>query len=163
NATLSAGTGFPVLGAVSVYSIAAADVNGDGKPDLIRANNSGFSLTQFTNNGSGGLGPNPSQSFGPASISVAVADVNGDGQPDLISADSGSDPNGHTANGNTLRVWTNNGSGVFATNATLTVDGYIYYVTVADVNRDGKPDLICANSTNVSSTAGNLTGFTNNR
>ena len=221
NATLSAGTGFPVVGAVSVYSIAAADVNGDGKSDLIRANYSGFSLTLWTNNGSGmfssnatltligakprdvvaadvngdgkpdliianevgvgglpppvgvglmvftnngrgGFGPNPSQSFGPASISVAVADVNGDGQPDLISADSGGDLNGHTPAGNTLRIWTNNGIGGFGFNATLTVDGSIYCVTVADVNGDGKPDLICANFTNVSGTTGNLTVFTNN-
>jgi hypothetical protein len=33
---------------------------------------------------------------------------------------------------------------------------------VADVNGDGQPDLICANSTNVSSTTGNLSVFTNN-
>jgi hypothetical protein len=154
NATLSAGTGFPNPYPVRVYSIAAADVNGAGKPDLIRANYSGFSLTLWTNNGSGGFGTNPAQRFGPASISVAVADVNGDGKPDLISADF---------NSQTLRVWTNNGSGIFGSNATLTVNGHPDCVTAADVNGDGKPDLISVNTTYVNgSTTGTLTVFTNN-
>jgi hypothetical protein len=150
--------------------VVVADVNGDGKPDLISANEgssgslppAGF-ITVFTNNGTGGFGTNPVQLFGPPSISVAVADVNGDGQPDLISADSGSDRYGNSPNGNTLRVWTNSGSGLFGSNATLTVDSYPYYVTAADVNGDGKPDVICASyGSSTLGYPGYLTVFTNN-
>ena len=40
------------------YSVVAADVNGDGKLDLISANHGGNTLTVLTNNGSGGFGSN---------------------------------------------------------------------------------------------------------
>ena len=52
---------------------------------------------------------------------------------------------------------TSNGSGVFSFEATLTVGNDPYSVVAADVNSDGKPDLICANSS-----AGTLTVLTNN-
>ena len=46
---------------------------------------------------------------------------------------------------NTLSVLTNNGTGVFGTNATLTVGREPASVVAADVNGDGQVDLICAN------------------
>src|SRR5262249_18384559 len=57
----------------------------------------------------------------------------------------------------TLTVLTNNGSGIFGSNATLTVGGGPECVITADVNGDGFPDLISANSTSNS-----LTVLTNN-
>jgi hypothetical protein len=42
-------------------------------------------------------------------------------------------------------VLTNNGSGGFGSNATLVVGSYPLGVAAADVNGDGKPDLISAN------------------
>ena len=68
---------------------------------------------------------------------------------DLISANAGD---------NTLTVLTNNGSGGFGSNATLNVGSYPYCVVAADVNGDGKLDLISANSTAL----GTLTVLTNN-
>jgi hypothetical protein len=100
----------------------------------------------LTNNGSGGFGSNATYTVGEDPRSVLAVDVNGDGKVDLVCVNSSYSPYSQT-NG-TLSVLTNNGSGVFGSNATYAV-GYIpYWVVSADVNGDGKPDLICANSDN---------------
>jgi hypothetical protein len=70
------------------YSVVAADVNGDGKLDLICANEGDNTLTVLTNNGSGSFGFNATLVVGEEPECVATADVNGDGLADLISADS---------------------------------------------------------------------------
>jgi hypothetical protein len=87
-----------------------------------------------------GVGANPQ--------SVIAVDVKGDGKLDLISANAGD---------NTLSVLTNNGNGIFGSNATLNVGSFPVCVTAADVNGDGKLDLISANLG-----ANTLTVLTNN-
>jgi hypothetical protein len=67
-------------------SVVAADVNGDGKVDLISANQNDATLTVLTNNGSGGFGFYATLAVGNHPRSIASADVNGDGKLDLISA-----------------------------------------------------------------------------
>ena len=66
--------------------VVAADVNGDGKLDLISANYGANTLTVLTNNGSGGFGSNATLSVGSGPTCVVAADVDGDGKLDLISA-----------------------------------------------------------------------------
>ena len=128
--------------------VASADVNGDGKPDLISVNNLANTLTVLTNSGSGGFHSNATYTVGGGPLAVIAADVNGDGKPDLISANNLA---------NTLTVLTNKGGGIFGSNATLTVGSYPAFVTSADVNGDGRPDLISANNN-----ANTLTVLTNN-
>jgi hypothetical protein len=138
-------------------SVAVADVNGDGKLDLIVANNpmggGDGTLTVLTNNGSGvfGVNTNLDLGFNAFPACVVAADINGDGKVDLI-----------TVEDNMLVVFTNNGNGVFVCNTTLTVGGLLSTlncVAAADVNGDGKPDLISANTYSDNNT---LTVFTNN-
>ena len=117
-------------------SVAAADVNRDGKLALICANTGDTTLTLLTNNGYGVFGSNATLNVGYAPIGLVAADVNGDGYPDVISGNFSAD---------TLTVLTNNGHGVFGSNATLNVGTEPVSVTAADVNGDGKLDLICAN------------------
>ena len=126
-------------------SVVAADVNGDGKLDLICANYNGSTITVLTNDGTGVMVSNVSYVTPGNPSLVVAADLNGDGKVDLIGY---SPPN--------LMVWTNNGSGGFTVTsvAAITV-GSFAGVTVADINGDGRPDLICLN------TAGRIMILTN--
>ena len=137
NATLTVGTG-PLW-------VVAADVNGDGKPDLISANFSGNSWTVLTNNGSGGFVfsatiPDPVAGYTVANT-FAVGDFNGDGKLELICGLGGPS----CAGGDVLvLVLTNNGSGVFGSNTTVTA-GSCQNVVAADLNGNGKLDVITSN------------------
>jgi hypothetical protein len=67
---------------------------------------------------------------------VVAADVNGDSNVDLVCANYTS---------STLSVFTNNGNGIFSSNATYVVGTSPFSVTVADIYGTGKPCLISAN------------------
>jgi hypothetical protein len=119
------------------YCVAVADVNGDGKMDLISANYGDNTLIVLTNSGKGVFIAASTNAVGGGPDSVAAADVNGDGKPDLISVNYADD---------TLMVLTNNGDGTFTASSTNGVGSFPFNVAVADVNGDGKLDLICANT-----------------
>jgi DNA-binding beta-propeller fold protein YncE len=64
--------------------VAVADVNGDGKPDLMVANEFGNTLSVLLGEGDGSFRPKADYPVGPYPHGIAVGDVNGDGKPDLI-------------------------------------------------------------------------------
>jgi len=122
------------------YSLVAADVNNDGKPDLICVNSGcptiGHTLSVLINNGGGVFTLASTPSVGREPNSVVATDVNGDGKVDLICAN---------INDSTLSVLTNDGSGSFSLNATMVVGSYPLKLIATDINGDGKVDLVCAN------------------
>jgi hypothetical protein len=167
------GTFQPVVGYDSggygTTSVAIADVNGDGIPDVVLANqcvtNSNCdngTVGVLLGNGDGTLQTVVTyNSGGYGAYSVAVADVSGDGNADILvsnnSAGSGDSRNG------SVGVLLGNGDGTFQTVVTYNSGGYVAYsIAVADVNGDGKLDVVVANqcqtSFNCDGTVGVLLG-----
>ena len=107
--------------------MATADVNGDGKLDLISANANDNTLSVLTNNGSGGFVLAHTYAVGNDPRTVVAADVNGDGKPDLISANF---------NDSTLSILTNNGRWIYCVPKppSPTVGSNPFGLTSADVN-----------------------------
>jgi hypothetical protein len=117
--------------------VAVADVNGDGRPDLVVANKYSGSVSVLLGNGNGTFQAAQNFSVGTGPVAVAVADVNGDGHPDLITANYFS---------NSVSVLLGNGDGTFGSAVTFGVGTNPYALAVADVNGDGVPDVVTANA-----------------
>ena len=136
-------------GGYMATSVAVADVNGDGRPDLlvancvvIASNNCGSidgSVGVLIGNGDGTFQTAvPYDSGGVGAYSVAVADVNGDGKIDVLVANEVS---------NNVGVLLGNGDGTFQSATSYdSGGGGAYSVAVGDVNGDGKIDVLVANA-----------------
>lgn len=129
------------------YWVAAADINGDGWPDLISANYGDGTLTVWTNNGSGGFGSNATLTADSGPLYVAPVDLNGDGKVSLVAAvDLGFNHPGE------LEIFTNDGSGNFTVAGRLPTGFTPGSIVAADLNQDGRPDLVSANYNDFPST-----------
>src|SRR5581483_11019372 len=115
-----------------------ADVNGDGKLDVIS------SLQVFLANPSGGyasgtslVNVSNSSTCGGNDGAVAVADLNGDSLPDIVTAD---------CEYNTVSVFLNSGGGNFLPGVSYWAGLFPQAISLADVNGDGVPDIVSANA-----------------
>jgi hypothetical protein len=72
-------------------SASVADLNGDGRPDLVTidddVNYSGVGVSVLLNRGDGSFGSRRDYRAGGDLASIAIGDLNGDGRPDLVAAD----------------------------------------------------------------------------
>jgi hypothetical protein len=148
-------------GALYATSVAIADVNGDGHPDVVVGNfcqdsQCHGSVSVLLGNGDGTFQAAVSYGSGGYEVtSVAVVDVNGDGHPDLIVANGCLTGGGC---GSTVGVLIGNGDGTFQGAITYDVGGFVFSVSVADVNGDGKPDIVAAGGLLVAVLLGNGDG-----
>ena len=117
--------------------MAVADLNGDGKPDIVIGSDSGF-IDVLLNDGSGGLLPAVSYAVGTNPFGVATADLNGDGEQDIIVADGGDGTDGSGG----VDVLMNNGSGGFLPPVSYPVGLALGGVTTADLTGNGRQDVI---------------------
>jgi FG-GAP-like repeat len=121
--------------------IVAGDFNGDGILDIALQSsnfNTGTFLYIFLGNGDGTFQPQRTivaSSASPAGGSLQLSDFNGDGIADLaFRADS------------QVCVLLGNGDGTFQTQSCSTVGKQLdFNFATADINADGKPDLIVSN------------------
>jgi hypothetical protein len=103
----------------------SADFNRDGKADLACADG-----TVLLGNGDGTFRQSTSLPLSGAII-IVEADFDGDGIPDLL-----------LVVGTTLNIFLGNGDGTFQSNKALNTGTQLNYVAVADVNGDGKVDVL---------------------
>jgi hypothetical protein len=116
-------------------SVAVADVNGDGLPDLVVANERSNNVSVLLGNGDGSFQAAQSFAAGTDPTSVAVGDFNGDGHPDLAVANVLS---------NTVSVLLGNGDGSFQAAQSFAAGTDPESVAVGDFSGDGIPDLAVA-------------------
>jgi hypothetical protein len=117
--------------------LAVADVNGDGKPDIIVTDPRLNSVSVLLNNGNGTFAAAQTYAVGADPAAVALGDVNGDGKPDIVTANT---------NG-TVSVLTNLGSGTLGAAQSYAVGGPANSVALADFNHDGRLDIATTGST----------------
>jgi hypothetical protein len=117
----------------------------------VTANASG-SVSVLLGDGHGNFQTAVNYPVGAGAASVALGDFNGDGKLDIVTANAGSAgpvlgevPSGATP-GHTVSVLLNDGHGHFGPAVAYPVGAGPRSVAVGDVNGDGKPDIITANS-----------------
>ena len=133
--TMSAGQDYAVGGGPS--GIGTADLNGDGKLDLVTTNSSDNTISVLLGDGDGTFQTQGTYSVGTNPTNLVIADFNGDGRPDLAVTNT---------NSNTVSVLLGKGDGTFRSQVQYATGAGVSGIVVADVNGDGKLDLVTTNS-----------------
>jgi hypothetical protein len=131
--------------------LAVADLNGDQRPDVVTevwdATAEGWSVSVDVNKGDGSFPTGRNYSLGDNPTAGTVADLNGDGRPELIVTRNEGVKSGPY--GPVLSVHLNRGDGRFQPRVDYPTRG-VAGVQGADLNGDGKPELVTTGTTTVS-------------
>lgn len=145
-ATPTFGVSQSVGGGSDPSAAITADINYDGRPDLVLTNSEAGLLTvriNVTTAGSSAAFSAPvSFSVGIAPKAVAAADLNGDGRLDLAVVNSASNSVSILLNETTAGAAT----AALSTQTSFSVGAEPVAIASADFDLDGKPDLVVANS-----------------
>ena len=129
------------------YGVAIADVNGDGEMDIVTANTRSDTVSVLVNRGAsldGAVDYEILASEGSAVTprAVAAADLDADGDLDLVSANENRFSISEFRT--TVTFLENDGTGVFSSVLYLPVAPLLLDVVTADLNADGRVDVITA-------------------
>ena len=128
-------------------SIAAGDVDGDGRPDIVVANYGSNSVSVLRNIAdstefpTASFAPKADFATGIAPFYVVMGDADGDGKTDLVTAN---------ANANTISVLRNTAvagtitTSSFAPKADFATSGYPLYLAMGDLDGDGIAEVAAA-------------------
>lgn len=144
---------------VGPVSLAAGDLNGDGRIDLVTANQGAYdpNSLQFTNSsvsiligaGNGTFQPAMNYTAGTQPKSIAVCDLNGDGQSDLAVGNWGSSD---------VSILLGNGDGTFLNAVSYPAGENAAALVTSDFNGDGWTDVAAAGEFFISVLLGNGDG-----
>jgi Calx-beta domain/FG-GAP-like repeat len=128
----NAGVKYPIDIHAEPRSIAIADFNGDGKADLVVANELRDNIALLTGNGAGAFSAPVFFSAGDAPSGITAADFNGDGLSDVAVANYSS---------SNVSILLGNGAGGFSASTDYATAPFASSVAAADFNGDGRVDL----------------------
>ena len=131
-------------------AVAAGDLNGDGRADLVVAQTAGVKVA--FGDGNSGMSAAIPAGTGGAPSSIALADLDGDGDQDIVTSNAG-------GSGNTFSVLFNEG-GTFGVEETYTLPAgnNSARVTTGDVTGDGRPEVVVLSDKLVTVWTNNGTG-----
>ncbi len=118
-------------------AIIHGDFNGDGKQDLVTADQYTSEVSVLLGNGDGTFQGHVEYAVGAKPVALAAGDFNGDGKLDLAVVNY---------NGNTVSILLGNGDGTFQAQKTYATGNGPSGVAVGDFNGDGKLDLAIPNN-----------------
>ncbi len=131
-------------GGLGADQVIMADLNGDGYPDMVVCNTTGYSV--FLNNGTGDGSFTLINNYPSAGTGVnlcALADVNGDGILDIVATTNYSANYSGGDNGGGVDVLLGIGGGSFQSPVSVYAGPIeTLAIAVGDVNNDGIPDLV---------------------
>ncbi len=132
---------------LSPSSVAATDLDGDTHVDIVVVHRASDDAWVFLADGSGGFAFFQAFSVGNFPQGVIALDLDGDPHPDLATT-------AVPFNSGSVTSWLGNGDGTFSLGEVLTADDGTRSVEAADLNGDGRLDLVVTNSTR-----GNISAF----
>jgi FG-GAP-like repeat len=128
--------------------VRVADLNGDGKADIVSTNLEGDNVTILLGDGKGGFRQPAGSPFpcGDSPFNVAIGDVNGDGIPDLAIVNSPSSTSDRTGRDG-LTILLGDGKGGFTRMAgsPFLTGKRPNMVAIGDINGDGVGDVVVSN------------------
>lgn len=133
--TFNARSGYTT--ALDPWSVAAGDINNDGRIDIISGNYTASNISVLLGNGDGTFQAKTDVSTHANPRSVTIADFNNDKKMDVMTCSNNTGKAG---------VMLGNGSGGFAAMVEYAIGGTVYNCRVGDFNADGNLDIAGANT-----------------